>query len=203
MQRRTLPVAAAVLALAAVILGTAAAADDDPPIVVPKPIRDEVNKMADAVGKGEKIDKAAAAYAKEHEKEFKQTMWVFRPREPEGKGGFGVGAPGKYNPDGIEVLLLNQLGPRPKMTLDPKKNGADLNRLADVTLAMAEITYFYAPTKAEGEKTPAKWKGATEDMKKAAAELKAAVKDENKADLKKAISNLSASCSRCHSVFRP
>ena len=203
MQRRTLSVGAG-LALAVVVLwsGTGTA-DDPPPIVVPKDIREAVTKMADAVGKGEKIDKDAAAFFKGHEKDLKKTMWVFKPREEDGTGGLGVGPePRKYKPDGIEVLLYNQLGPRPNMQLDPKKHGADLNRIADVALAMAEITDHYAPAKKVDDKDPAIWKSSTAEMKKAAAELKAAVKAESKEDLKKALSNLSASCSHCHSVFR-
>jgi hypothetical protein len=190
-----LPAAGAALA-ALVLLSAAGAADD-----VPKPIRDEVNKMADAVGKGQKVDTAAAAFFKEHEKELKQTMWVFKERE---EGGFGVGPePGKYKPDGIEALLFNQLGRSPNMTLDPKQHGADLNRLADVVLAMAEITSNYAPAKKMGDMDPAAWKSSIGEMKKAATELKAAVKAESKGDLKKALANLNASCSHCHGVFRP
>jgi len=202
MQRRTLSAGAA-LALAVVVLWSGTGTADDPPIVVPKDIRESVTKMADAVGKGQKVDKDAAAFFKGHEKDLKATMWVFKEREKDGKGGFGVGSePDKYKPDGIDALLSNQLGRQPKMQLDPKQHGADLNRIADVALAMAEITNHYAPAKKVDDKDPAVWKSSTAEMKKASAELKAAVKAESKEDLKKSLSNLSASCSHCHSVFR-
>ena len=88
------------------------------------------------------------------------------------------------------------------MTLDVKKHGADLDRVADVALAVAEITAKYVPTKKEKDKDPAEWVASVGDMKKAAKDLKAAVKAEDNVAMKKALSSLSGSCSRCHGTFR-
>ena len=186
-----------------VALGQAFAADDDTDIVVPKKIQDSVNKMADDISKGNKVDKDAAAFFMDHKDELKKTMWVFKPREKDGKGGLGVGPkPGVYKPDGIEALLLNQLAMKPMQKLDVKTSAADLERLADITLAMAEITGKYVPEKTVGKKTPKEWNGSNEDVKKAALQLKDAVKAGSNADMKKALGQLAAGCTRCHTTFR-
>jgi cytochrome c556 len=189
------------LALAVVVLSSTAGAADD----VPKEIRDEVTKMADAVGKSEKIDKDAATFFKKYDKDLKKTMWVFKPREEDGKGGFGIGPqPGKYNPDGIEVYLAVKSNPmRGRVTAAELKDGADdFNRLADVTIAMAEITHRYIPKKAPPGAVLKNWTKYADDMKKGAGDLKAAVKAQKTDDAKKAFQTVYSACANCHMEFR-
>ena len=110
----------AVLAVAA--LSQRVAADDDEPIVVPKKSKEAVNKMADDIAKGNKVGKEADLFFKDNKEPLKKTMWIFKPREEGGKGGVGIGAkPGVYEPDGIELFLINQSGQKPKMKLNLKK----------------------------------------------------------------------------------
>jgi Cytochrome C' len=187
--------------LGLVALGHAYADDDE--IVVPKKIQETVNKMADNVGKGNKVDKDATMFFMDHKEELKKTMWVFKQREKDGKGGLGVGPkPGAYKPDGIEALIFNQLAMKPMQQLDAKTSAADLNRLADITLAMVEITGKFAPEKPVGKKTPKEWNGSNEDVKKAALLLKDAVKAGSNADMKTALGQIAAGCTRCHNTFR-
>jgi cytochrome c556 len=201
--RKTMAASVLGLSLALVLLATlseSVAADD--PIIVPKKIQESVTKMADDVGKGNKVDKDADLFFKDHKDELKKTMWVFKPREKDGKGGLGVGSkPGAYKQDGIEALILNQIGKSPS-PLDLKTSGDDLTRLADITLAMAEISGKYTPEKKVGDKDPKIWTASNDDMKKAALSLKSAVKDGDKAKVQKAFLALSASCNRCHTTFR-
>lgn len=195
--RKWLPAGVVALSLTALAL----AADDD--IVVPKKTQETVNKMADAIAKGNKVDKEADDFFKSNKDELKSTMWIFKPREAGGKGGLGIGSkPGAFEPDGIELFIVNQTAQTPKRKLDLKSDAADLNRLADITLAMAAIAGKYVPEKPMGKKTPKEWNESNADMKKAAQQLKDAVKANNNADVKRAFTALSASCNRCHMTFR-
>jgi hypothetical protein len=191
----------AVIALAGI--GRTVAADDEE-IVVPKKTLETVNKMADDIAKGNKVDKTADMFFKDNGKEpLKKTMWIFKERDKGGKGGLGIGAkPGAFDPDGIEAFILNQIGPSPKMKLNLKNDAADLTRLADITLAMAEIAGKFAPENSVGKKTPKAWNDYNDEMKKAATQLKDAVKANNNADVKKAFLALAASCNHCHTTFR-
>src|SRR5262249_42714857 len=106
-----------------------------------------------------------------------------------------------YKPDGIESMILNQTGKNPT-PLDPKKDGEALDRLAVVTATIAEILPRYAPAKGEGKKTAAEWNGATDDLRRAAADIRKAVLVKDKQGRTRAFTALNASCNRCHSVFR-
>jgi cytochrome c556 len=197
--------------VAAVALGTltvaAGKADDPEKIIVPKKIQDDVNKMADVIAKGQAVDKEADAFAKANKDNLKKTMWIFKPRftgdlkKEKGDGGFGVGKQGMYENDGIEDFIDNQAGKKPE-AINLAKSAADINRLADITLAISAIAEKYKPTKKEEKKDPADWTAANKDLQKAAMDLKAAVKSSNQADMQKAFKNLSASCTKCHDVFR-
>jgi hypothetical protein len=168
-------------------------------------IEEEVGMMASAVGRGRKIDKDAAAFFKEHPDELKKTMWVFKPRMEKGEGGFGVGpVPGKYTPDGIEIYIAVKSNPmRGKVTAAELKNGADdFNRMADVTIAMAEITHQFIPKKAPPGAVLKNWTRYADEMKTGAEDLKAAVKAQKPDDAKKAFQNIYSACASCHSEFR-
>ena len=173
-------------------------------IIVPKTIRDTVSKMADDVGKGEKVDKRAAALFMLHGCELRKTMWVFKPRESDGVGGFGVGPkPGVYRYDGIEAYLAFKSSSRGKVTAAELKDGAaDLNRLADVTIAMAAITRQYALEDAVPGVKPKIWTQYSDEMKKGAEDLKAAVKGQKPDEAKKAFQAIYSACANCHTEFR-
>lgn len=165
---------AGVAALAVAILSVTASASrstaDEDKIVVPKDIAEAVKKMADDAAKGGDVKKHAETFAKKHPDDLKKTMWVFKPRMANGEGGFGVGKPGAFMPDGIEGIIISYGNPRRKaMTAAELKTAApDLDRLADITLAMADVTYQYTPKKKEPGKDPKDWTKATDDMKKGA-----------------------------------
>jgi hypothetical protein len=202
MQRMTW--AAAVASSLGLLVFGAGPADDEK-IIVPKQIQDAVNKMADAVAKGEKVDKEAADFYKKNADQLKKTMWVFKPREPGGTGGLGVGKnPGDYTPDGIEGIIITYSNPRrkPMSKDDLKKAEADFVRLAEVTQAMAEVAQYYKPAKALPQKDPKDWVKFADEMKTAAADLKKAAKDNDPNNAKAAFEKLYSSCTDCHAKFR-
>lgn len=163
-----------------------------------------VNRMADEIGGGHRPKLWAAAMAKKYPDDFLKIKWVFKPREINRKGGLGVGKPGQYRPDGIEIFMIVQANPRTKALSEEELKGMapDLIRIADITLAMAEITAEYAPLNGIGMMTPAEWHAANDNMKNGAQQLNDAVKAGNSAAVKKAFATLYNSCNRCHVVFR-
>jgi cytochrome c556 len=204
-------VGAGVLALTAFGLAAAGSGADDKDkdkeekIIIPKDVIETVNKMADEAAKGMAPKKRAAQLAEDHPDGLKKIMWVFKPRGENGEGGLGIGKePGKYNPDGIEVYIAFKSNPmRGKITAKELKDGAaDFNRMADITIAVAEVTRRYAPKKQVGQAGTKQWAASVDDMQRAAEELKAAVKQEDPVGAKKAFAGLFASCNRCHSAFR-
>src|SRR5579872_6420947 len=108
MQHRKRMAAVAGLSLALIVLAAISEtiADDEVPIIVPKDIAEAVNKMADEAGKGGNLKKPSEEFFKKHEADLKKTMYVFKPRKEKGEGGFGVGKPGQYTPDGIEGVII-------------------------------------------------------------------------------------------------
>jgi hypothetical protein len=124
--------------------------------------------------------------------ELKPIMWVYKPRN---KGGLGMGKSGA----GIENELARLSGAkaRPNPAKDPMLK-SDLIKAAEISKAIAEVTDLYAPNK-----ETAKWKGYTKDMKKSAEELLETIKNGGDTPkVKKALTNLNASCTNCHSDFR-
>ena len=210
MTRHYLPLAGAgALALAIVGFVVSAGLADDEKIIVPKDIAAEVNKMADVAAKDGDNKKATEMFFKKNEDNLKKTMWIFKPRMANGEGGFGIGPkPGVYEKDGIEVLIINKGNPKPrnaeqKVTKEElEKNQADYLRVADVTIAMADLTHQYKPKKKLPDKDPADWTKYTDDMKKAATDVKAGVKAKDPDATKKAFIKLYSSCTNCHSTFR-
>src|SRR5262249_21335141 len=152
---RQLLLLAGALALAVLGLATTAgrSADDKDKdkVIIPKDAAETVNKMADAVAKGGDAKKDAEALFKKYGDQqgvLKKIMWVFKPRMEDGEGGFGIGPkPGVYNPDGIETYIAFKSNPmRGKITAKELKDGAaDFNRMADITIAMAEVSHQFTP----------------------------------------------------------
>lgn len=181
------------------LVSLADAADED----VPKKMKDAINKMADAVAKGQMIDKEADQFFKDNPKDLKTAMWIFKLRDKDGTGGLGIGAkPGMYQPDGIEALIKNQTSRNPSMPIDLQKSADDLNRMLDINLAMAEITARYSTNRKLSAEEQMMWKSYLDEMKKAAKELKTAVKDNDKTKFKQLLQSLDGSCANCHLKFR-
>ncbi len=132
-------------------------------------------------------------------------MWVFKPRENGGKGGFGIGPDSaKYKLDGIEAFLYDQADKVPTMPLDVKKSADDLTRLADVTLAVADILYRYRPDKKKvGEKELGGLDRRHRPHEESVIGPENWVKEQDEAAIKRAASSYSILArTRCHNTFR-
>ena len=210
-ERKTLVAGLMVLSLA--LVGLAALPDigiaKNDVIIVPVEIQKAVNQIADKVAANKNVDQDTAALFKQERGNLKKIMWIFKPRMAKGEGGFGIGPKaGVYERDGIEVLIINKGNPKPrnaaqKVTKEElEKHGADYIRAADVTIALAEITHQYKPTKKLPDKDPADWTKYADDMKKSAIDVKAGVKAKDSDATKMAFIKLYSSCTNCHSTFR-
>jgi hypothetical protein len=149
-------------------------------------------KLMDTMHKGGNIKADLEAIKKQFPDELKPLMNIFKPR---GKGGLGVGPPGKA--DGIEMKIINLSSKRALSKADLSKQQNDLLKIADVSKAIAEVADMYPP-----KKDVDKWKKFDDDMRKGASELIAAVKSGDPKAVKTAATNLNASCTDCHAGFR-
>jgi hypothetical protein len=148
-------------------------------------------QMLETTGKtGNGKSEAKAIHAK-FSKRLKPVMWAaFEARK---KGGIGAGPEGPK--DGIEERVLQWDSPRsrPLGRDDIIKQKGTLQRVAEVSRAMADVTAEYAP-----KNSLAKWKQYTDAMRKAAEELSRGTTAGDAAMVKKAIANLHGSCTDCH-----
>jgi Cytochrome C' len=185
------------LALGVVVLSVTSSysADDDDDKKAVKAAADDVIKLVDTKGD---VSKEAEALAKKHE--IDKVMHGFKPRL---RGGIGIGAvPGAVMPDSIELKIID-LGKQkvPAIKKELAMKSADLQKMAEITRAIAEINEFYAPTPA-GKKNPKLYKKFNDDMKKTSKDLIEAIKMADAEKVKAAATSLTKSCNECHSEFR-
>ncbi len=167
-------------------------ADDEEEEKAKKEAQEAVRQLVESMKNNKGDFKARVEALHKKFDELKPIMWVYKPRN---KGGIGMGKSGA----GIENELARLSGAkaRPNPSKDPMLK-TDLIKAAEISMAIAEVTDLYAP-----KKDTAKWKGYTKDMKKSAEELLETVKSGGDTPkVKKALTNLNASCTNCHSDFR-
>jgi hypothetical protein len=183
------------LALGVVVLSvTSSYSADEDDIKAVKAAAADVIKLVDTKGD---IAKAADELAKKHE--IDKVMHGFKPRT---KNGIGVGEKaGAVMPDSIELKIID-LGKRKLTEIKPElaKKSADLQRMAEITRAIAEVNEFYAPT--AGKKNPKLYKKFNDDMKKTSKDLIEAIKMADAEKVKAAATSLNKSCNECHAEFR-
>jgi len=159
----------------------------------------KVNKIADALEKGDASGAQALAKALAKATELEDVMHVFRPRK---KKGIGVGdKPGAVTPDGIEQQLIALGRDAPAAALLAKEGGA-LARMGYVTAAVGEFTIAKAPEKDMGKKTKARWGQYVNGMLDGAKDLAAASKAMKAEAVKAAAIKLTNNCNSCHMYFR-
>lgn len=187
------------------IAATSNAADDN--VKTPQFVKDAVLKIAalEEAGKKDEAVKEAAALAKKAKFDggtpgsCDTLMHVFAPRK---KGGFGFGATAKSTQDGIE-LKIQALGEKKPLTKTAMtKEGPDIQKMAYVTLAMADVTLAAAPKKDNGKKKVKDWVKWTQEMRSAATQLAAAAAKGDPKTVYNTSKNLDGTCSSCHEVFR-
>jgi cytochrome c556 len=190
-RRAAITFTAALLALGLFSMTVLRADDEDEEKAI-KEAQVAVLKLVDSMKNNKGDVKAQVEALHKKFEELKPIMWIYKPRN---KKGLGMGKNGA----GIENELARLSGTkaRPNPANDPMLK-SDLIKAAEISKAIAEVTDLYAP-----KKDAPKWKGYTKDMKKSAEDLLDTVKGGgNTAQVKKALTNLNASCTNCHSDFR-
>ncbi len=186
-------------ALGALFLAPARGRDDDDKEKAMKTAaaKDAVLKLVGDLGKDDEVKKEAADVAAKHDIEF--VMNQFKPRT---KGGLGVGAgPGAVKYDGIETeLLFLSKKALPQNVLAAQQ--ADLQKMAEVSLAIAEVAPHYAPKKDEAGMPIKDWLKFSDDMKKQSKDLIDAIKGGNPKTVQDKANILNGSCDACHTEFR-
>ncbi len=162
--------------------------DDEEEMKATQEAQQAIVQMMDAMRKGDDGKKQAEAI---HTKfpDLKPVMNIFKPSK---KGGLGVGTKGQG--DGIEQRLISW---SKKSNPDLAQNRAAMQRAAEVSRAMSEVTELYLP-----KKDVEKWKQYCDEMRQGADELLKAVRTNNAVAVKSAVTNLNGSCTNCHGVFR-
>jgi soluble cytochrome b562 len=189
----TAPLVVAILALAGGAGGQEKKEDED------KEVKEAQKAVLDlckdvAGGKAAKDVDAKAAKIKKKYEELNTVMHIYKPRD---KGGIGYGKTGQ----GIELKIID-LGKRKVAAASLDKEKDELVKMANINIAMAAIAKHYAPAKPKGGKGKKDWEGHTDDMRKAAEELRKAAKDGKADQIKKAANDLNNSCNNCHTDFR-
>jgi cytochrome c556 len=200
---RVLSAAAVALVAAGLFLAPARGRDDEDKEKKEKAMKTaaaqvDVLKLAASLGGAEDdVKKQAGEVAKKHDIEF--VMNQFKPR---GDGGVGVGPmPGVFPFDAIEgELLFLSKKPLPPAQLAAQK--ADLQKMAEVTLAVAYTAPSYAPKQDEPGKPVKDWLKFSDDMKKHSKGLIDALTGGDAKMVQSAAGWLNSSCNNCHSEFR-
>jgi cytochrome c556 len=183
------------LAVVLVVAGVSAGADDKEA----KEAQKEIVELAKLIenGKDAKAVSAKVEAIKKKYDDLNTVMYVFKPL---GKSGLGYDDTDKLM--GLELKIQRlEKGNNPIPTKTLKDEASKLNRLAYVSIAMAELAkpYFSKPEKG---KTKKDWDKHNDDQKKAAEELIKAVKAGDGKAAKTAMKALNNACLGCHSDFR-
>ncbi len=174
----------------ATVASTGQGADDDEDKQAVKEAQGEIVKMLDTLEKGGNPAPIAAGIKKKFS-ELKPSMYIFKPRK---NGGLGIGPP--MQGDGIELKII-ALSKKAPSKADAAKWADDYVKMGQVSKAMADVAALYPPKKNADD-----WKQFNEAMRKGGDQLIAAARKGDPDAIKKAATNLNASCTDCHSKFR-
>lgn len=168
-----------------------------------KSAKDALLKIADLFAKKDVV--AAKRLAAETAKtdDLDVVMALFKLRS---KKGLGIGdKPGAVKPDGIEAMILDLDNKKlkPGVVKALKTNAADIERMAYITAAIAEVAIHKCPVeKKQKDKDPKDWKRWSEEMRDASLELAEAIKANKPKEIATAGQKLQGTCVSCHGPFR-
>jgi hypothetical protein len=159
--------------------------------------RDVVDKLADAVAKGDKDEVKKQAGAISKDSDLEDVMGTLGTKS---QGGFGF--PGKAikdQPDGIE-LKLKSMFEKPASAKEVQADAADFARMAARIAAVSEVAPLVKPPKEVGKnKDYAQW---MQDMRAGADDLATAAKNKDEKGMDKAARKLYQTCSDCHKKYK-
>jgi hypothetical protein len=166
-------------------------------------VREAVDKVADALAKGDSAQASSMASDIAKSNELEDVMNLMGLRKPTSKKPvFGVGdAPGAISPDGIEAKIIAMARKAPTGAQLNKESVA-LVQMGNRVAAIALIAKAKVPEKDEGQKKKKDWMEWSSDLEKAAKDFTEAAKEKKGAEVKAAASKLNSACSSCHGVFR-
>jgi hypothetical protein len=162
-----------------------------------KPILKEIQEIAADLEAGKDVTAKVKSFRKKHT-DLDEVMHTYKPR---GRGGVGVDPKADAKGDGLE-MKFNALAKRALAPAALKKEKDLLLKAAYVNAAMAKITLEYPPEKPKGGKGAKEWAKLTKEMEKGTMEMIEAIKKDDPAALKKAVTDVNNACNTCHSDFR-
>mgnify|MGYP002778041848 CR=1 FL=1 len=162
-----------------------------------KPIQKDLLEIAADLEAGKDVAAKVKAFRKKHT-DLDEVMHAYKPR---GRGGVGVDSKANDKTDGLE-LKFNALAKRALAPAALKKEKELLIKAAYVNLAMAKITLEYPPERPKNGKGAKEWTKLTQEMEKGTKEMIEALKKDDPAALKKAVTEVNNACNTCHSEFR-
>jgi hypothetical protein len=193
---------AAALSLGLWAVAAGSPADEDEP-----DIPATVQKMADAIAKGDMAAarKTAAKLPKDLDLGDVMDTMALRTHKDGKKGkGLGVGAtPGTIRPDGIEAMI-DKLSKSPLSKADLNKDAKALERALDVASAVGTVAKDHPPEK-DNNNNPTdekEWKAWADQMVKLSRDLAKAVKSKDPAKVQTAADKLNDSCTQCHTKYK-
>jgi hypothetical protein len=149
----------------------------------------EVLELAKEAEAGKDVARKAAAL-KKRLGSVRAAMRLFNPRS---SGGIGHGPRGVA----IEWKLLD-LGDAGITTEELKKESAELRRIAQINLVLAEITRGFAPEKPFLGRGKKEWERDVEAMKTASGSLLKALEAGSAKDVQAAAARINNACNSCH-----
>ncbi|MFQ3650657.1 MAG: cytochrome c [Gemmataceae bacterium] len=162
-----------------------------------KPVIKEILEIAADLEAGKDVVAKVKAFRKKHD-DLDEVMHGYKPRM---RGGVGVDPKADAKSDGVE-MKFNAIARRAMAPAALKKEKDLLLKAAYFNLAMAKLTKEYAPEKPKGGKGAKEWNKLTDEMEKGTKDMLEALKKEDPAALKKAVTDINNACNTCHSDFR-
>jgi len=196
--RFRIAVAVAAITTAFTLIGMAASADSKGE----KDLKAVVQKIADAIKKGNKDEAKKLAAAKVKDKELvnkiNDVMKLFKTRK---MGGLGIGATPMANPalDGIEAALREW---RKGVTAGTLKQADALETTGYWVAALSELSLAKGWGDNNGKRTEEAWTKHIEEMRTLGVAFAKASAAKNAKGIQDAANNLNTNCNRCHSIFK-
>jgi hypothetical protein len=103
--------------------------------------------------------------------------------------------------NGVEAKI-GELAKKELSAANLKKEAKELELLGFRSAVVGSLAYYYAPATKQGKKDPQQWRGLSLAMRDQSVNLAVAAQKGDAALVLKASSDLSSTCTQCHSVFK-
>jgi hypothetical protein len=164
---------------------------------------DDISGLADRVARGEgaALKEEAKAVALKYPT-ARPVMSVFKLRGGKG-GGLGIGRKsGAIQPDGIDAKIAS-LARTALTPAELDEQGEALIRMSEVIVAVAEVIRHKCEVRQKtGYLDPKDWARWCEGLQQSSSELAEAVRARDAARVKNAATQVRATCTSCHRIFR-